>query len=410
MNRIKTTFHKAYRILRQPAGQRAVNLFCIFCVLLLLLLGGLRIATALSDQKETADNWEFDPESGLLTLHFLDSQTDGIRGFPWDSLRPSVRALQIGPEVKSLPEGAFENFPALTQVHFSAGLTEIGSRAFAGCRALTEVNLPEGLLSLGDRAFLDCESLQSIVLPGSLKELGVMALAKCRQLASAALGEGIQSSGQGTFYGCEALYDIFLPSSLTQIEDECFFGCRSLRHIQLPDGLTEIAPLAFAHCVSLQKITFPIALRTVGGSAFRFCRSLRTLEMNDSLTDLGSYAFAGCALESLTLRGTFTILPAGCFADCLDLRSADLTSVALVSAQTFSGCSSLETLSFSALISGIEESAFSGCTALRRVSYSGSQTSWERLSIAAGNEPLTQCEVQIEIPASDPDKPNQDLR
>ena len=67
-------------------------------------------------------------------------------------------------------------------------------------------------------------------------------------------------------------------------------------------------------------------------------------------------------------------------------------SVKLIDEAAFMNCSSLKTIHVGA-VKTVAYSAFHGCTALAAVTYSGSEASWNAVSVAAYNEPLLAAEI-----------------
>ena len=77
--------------------------------------------------------------------------------------------------VTSIGKELFQSNTDLTDIHFPAGLEDIGANAFYYCRGLETISLPNSLKSIGDMAFYGCSLLSSLELPASLESIGSMA-------------------------------------------------------------------------------------------------------------------------------------------------------------------------------------------------------------------------------------------
>ena len=67
-----------------------------------------------------------------------------------DELRGKITHLRIGPQVTSIPDGAFCDCRNLVEVQFDTGLKVIGGGAFRRCTALRSVTIPTSVTELGE--------------------------------------------------------------------------------------------------------------------------------------------------------------------------------------------------------------------------------------------------------------------
>ena len=98
--------------------------------------------------------WEFDAESGTLTISGNGAMTD-FDPAPWYDHRDSI-----------------------FQVVIEEGITHVGTFAFLECRSLTDIYFPKSLQTIGDYAFTDCKAPTCWVYRGSdaqylIEELGL---------------------------------------------------------------------------------------------------------------------------------------------------------------------------------------------------------------------------------------------
>jgi hypothetical protein len=86
-----------------------------------------------------------------------------------------IRVVNIGNNVKTIPEEFLYNVKSIASVTIPEGVTRIGNSAFRGSN-ITSMVLPEGVTSIGNHSFSDCSKLATITLPSTLTTFGSYAL------------------------------------------------------------------------------------------------------------------------------------------------------------------------------------------------------------------------------------------
>ena len=132
---------------------------------------------------------------------------------------------------------------------------------------------------------------------------------------------------------------------VTNVGNDTFVGCNNLKEVVLSDSITKIGNTAFRDCVSLEKIDIPATVKTIGYYAFYGCTALSSIDIPEGVQTIGNHAFRKCTgLKSVTVP--------------LSLRE-------------------------------VAANAFEGCTSLDAALYKGTVEQWAEVSVANGNEPLT---------------------
>lgn len=183
-------------------------------------------------------------------------------------------------------------------------------------------------------------------------------------ISTITVGEGVTKLGAQSFsmmVGGTPI-SVSLPSTLTTIGDYAFAGSHALYSIVIPDSVTVIGEAAFSDCINLGTVSINAAgsaLQVIHDHAFVNTK-ITSISLPDSLTTIGSLAFGGC--------------------DQLDTVSIGVNASQL---------SSVGDTAFGNIYSGIP--VFS------TVTYAGSASQWTNISIATGNDRLTQASIQYSV-------------
>lgn len=275
----------------------------------------------------------------------------------------------------------YQSLGSIQVVVIESGVTSIGDSAFYRCSSLISITLPESVTTIGEEAFSGCRSLISINIPESVTTIGNSVFYGCSSLTSITIPEGVTTIGDWAFSGCSGLTSITIPESVTAIGESAFYGCSSLISITIPEGITTIGEYAFSDCSSLSSITIPEGVTAIGYRAFSGCSSLKDV----SITDLAAWcniAFGNATAnplyqaENLYLNGELM--------ETLEFPE----SVTMIRQGLFRNAACIRRVALPKGLKGVAANAFYGCRNIQEVFYAGSETEWNALPIAAGNDPL----------------------
>ena len=204
--------------------------FCLILPVLLILLVLFSIPAAAADTSGTlpaGQTWNFDPETGTLTI----SGTGQLPDYPYSSVLQSQAPWKVwADEIKS--------------VVLSEGITHTGACTFHQLKNLTRVTLPSTLTTVGESAFSNAENLKEVIIPASVTEIGSSAFKDCKSLSKITLPEGLLTIGNRAFSGCKSLVSIAIPASVTHIGSSVFLSCDVLQFISI-QGAPEIGEACF---------------------------------------------------------------------------------------------------------------------------------------------------------------------
>ena len=188
--------------------------------------------------------------------------------------------------------------------HATSSYCIMGSTGNTGkvyCNMLQAVEIGKNVTSIGDYAFNYCYSLASVVIPQGVTSIGNAAFNYCYSLASVVIPNSVTSIGNQAFYNCYSLASIEIPQGVTSIVNQAFYGCYSLASVVIPQGVTSIGSYAFNCCYSLASVVIPNSVTSIGNQAFYNCYGM------------AYYDFTQCTSVP-TLGGTsvFSNIPSDC--------------------------------------------------------------------------------------------------
>ena len=204
-------------------------------------------------------------------------------------------------------------------------MNHIKKFTFCDCRSLVNISL-EHVVRINEGAFADCVNLTEVQL-GRLQSIGPYAFTKTG-LTRVSLGGGLVDIGEQAFCGCIALTQVDLSVSLRSIQEFAFSEC-GLLELEAPPGaaLDIIEQSAFEACEALATVDLrnAVLLERMTDSVFMDCRALTTLHLPPNLRRIDHAAFNQSGLVSVELPASLKRLGHRAFANCTDLKRADLS-------------------------------------------------------------------------------------
>ena len=116
-----------------------------------------------------------------------------------------------------------------------------------------------------------------------------------------------------------------------------------LKRVVINPQCTEFGDCSFRNCGALESVLFKgNTLTTIGMGAFRECTNLQYLEIPTTTTTIEDRAFYRAGLKSLTGTAGITTIGESAFVNCLALESIEFSNITYVGKLAFAGCYSLE--------------------------------------------------------------------
>ncbi len=297
---------------------------------------------------------------------------------------PATYTIKEG--TRAVADSAFTRCGNLTEVIIPDSVIAISDSMFSYCSNLAKITIPDSVTSIGGYSFLNCSALTEIVILDSVTSIGHNAFYGCTNLSKITIGNGITSIGNYVFYNTAYYNDsnnwengvLYCGNCLLVVNKDEVAGTFAIK-----EGTKVIAHGVFSSCEQLTEITLPDGITSIGEAAFEGCTSLTEIVIPDGVTSIGNYAFYNC--KNLTE----IVIPDG---------------VTSIGGYTFYYCKSLTEITIPASVTTIENSAFYYCNALTTVRFEGNLEQWEALTIASGNDSITNAPhiliTEEEIPAT----------
>lgn len=161
----------------------------------------------------------------------------------------AVKSVNIPNSVKTIKESAF-SFSAIETLAIPDSVTEVGRFVLYHCKSLKELQLGSGLKSLPYQFAEECTSLETLTFAEGLEEINMRAFGYCSSLKTVAVPSSVETIEEEAFGACKLLGNVIFSEGLKKIEGRAFVGT-SLSSVDLPDSLTYVGSDAFPAACSL---------------------------------------------------------------------------------------------------------------------------------------------------------------
>ena len=303
-------------------------------------------------------------------------------------------------------------------ITFDGDVTTIGDYAFRDCYALQSITIPDSVIQIGTWSFYGCSKLKSVTIGNSVRSIVGDAFYKCVRLAEF---KGAYASDDGRCIIINGTLEAFAPSGLTEytipnnvtaIGGNVFQGCEVLKSVTIPDSVKEIGYQSFYGCSSLKSVYCKAIIPPSGGtSMFGYNASNRkiyvyeesvsayrkaaywkdyaeSIAANGNITDTNTSTIYytttdGCVIQpglpiksnsyndgigEMVVYGELTELPSGTFSGYTSLESITLPdSISKIGYQAFKGCSNLLSITIPDSVTMIDLYALQDCSKLTNI-------------------------------------------
>lgn len=216
---------------------------------------------------------------------------------------------------------------AFTHVKVGNNVTCIGEQAFASNPYMVEFDMGDGVTKIYPKAFYGCTSLETVYLSVNLKEFISPGnqFGNCTSLHIKDFSNFCRiKNNDGVLWNCDLylngdkVVDLIVPDDISadEIDSDIFRRCASIESATISANSQH---LSLSHCPNLKKLTFKEGVTTLSGYSYI---PITDLVLPNSLTYIENGTFKGCSnLSSVTLGTGITYIGKDCFLDCVNLKS-----------------------------------------------------------------------------------------
>ncbi|MDD6881261.1 MAG: leucine-rich repeat protein [Firmicutes bacterium] len=210
-------------------------------------------------------------------------------------------------KVTTIPNGAFDGQPNLTEIVISEGVKYVGLTAFRSCPKVETISLPSTLETWSTEGF---QSLKTINIAENNKAFklidGILFNSNETKLCLyPAQKEGteytipatVTTIGDNSFYHNQYLETLNIHDGVTIIEDYAFDSFQSLKSIEIGENVTYFGRWNLYECPNLENVIYSSDTE-ISNFSISYCPKLTSITFNGSIEEI-SASYALYALDNL---------------------------------------------------------------------------------------------------------------
>ena len=320
---------------------------------------------SLTSSNEIPDFCFFNCTSLTAVLPCRKMTSFGAYSFAYSGI-PSIK---IGAKIQKIGKFIFKGSNLVKADLETSIFKYLPGSLFEECQKLEYVVLPNMLITLPKRCFYS-SSVRTIKIPQSLKSLSEYSFFNCTNIQKIFLDQtSVTSIPKHCFENTPKLTEIYL-SDINTIDENAFTNS-GLTQFKIPRSITSLQNSFMSSSENLVEVDFSnTTIKALPHYAFYKCSKLSKIILPSTLEKIESYALSMTNLIDFSIGNTH-ILDEGAFADCVNLKSIDLTSLkaSFLPTKIFYNCHSLATLKWPNTKIFIDSYAFYNCTSLSRIAF-----------------------------------------
>lgn len=288
----------------------------------------------------------------------------------------NITTVNIGQNVRYIPGKAFQGCSGLTTVNFNADSCRYagsngtsftyGNEIFKDCPNFTTLNIGANVKFIPDWCFYGCDGLSTVTIPSCVTQIGWGAFSNCQGLTTVNFNADSCNKNQGyyAFEGDSSLTTLNIGSNVKVIPHQ-MFQRTGLTSVTIPPSVEHLGKEAFADCWNLTTVNFNAD------------SCLSRITYGDGSYSEGGFFARDSNLVTLNIGNNVKCICGSAFCVCPGLESVVIpSSVKYIGRSAFGSCSGLSSITISSSVDSIGQNAFSGCTNLMETRYTGTISDW----------------------------------
>ena len=200
-----------------------------------------------------------------------------------------LTTITIPENVTNIAEGIVRDCTSLSTINYNA--INCNGKYMFDSTAVKTVNIGENVKYIPEYAFTGCKNIEKVIFPDTVIQIDPLAFSECTKLSIVcsngsyanvfAVQNGIkytlEDGAVGTTFEIQnsmllgysgTAQNIVLPSDITSVGIGAFKDNSTVKSIEIPYNVSKIYSNAFANCSNLEKVILPFTLSDISTSAF----------------------------------------------------------------------------------------------------------------------------------------------
>lgn len=318
---------------------------------------------------------------------------------PWYKYRDAIRRITVDEGVTTVGSYAFGGLNNLTKIEVSGTVSKINAYAFRNNIKLNDITISDGVEEIGNYAFYGCSSLDNVVIPEGVNKIGDYVFGYCSTLSDVVLPNSLNYIGNYAFTNCTAIKCLTVPYSVVSISSNSFNGHITAFKIR---GYSSTYAEEYANRYSIPfeaidadvpdivyragtfdndftwELTYDGELRINGKGAMPDSKSypwqtyssyIKRGVIGDGITSIGTNTFSGLtSLKTVSVASSVKTIKNNAFYKDSALTTVNMgNNITAIGNYAFYGCNGLEKIMLPDELQTIGSYAFSNCTRLNEV-------------------------------------------